>query len=250
MVVEERKNSVQKRNNWVRNLDVKKISEEHGCLKLLVKGADVQLLNAIRRTVMNNVPVLAMEDIAIYENNSVLFDEFLGNRLALLPIKMDKSYKEGEKVKFTLKKQGPGMVYSSDIKCKDPKMAIAYKDIPIVKLKEGQKIKLEITAVVGTGKQHAKWQPALISYKQLPKIKHKKLPQGIAKIAAKNSYEWTEHEMEKLAKEGAEFDYSGNNFLLMIESYAGLKNSKVLETALKRLGEKAEEFRKEIAKVK
>lgn len=231
-------------------MDVKKLSEKNGCLKVLVKGADVQLLNAIRRTVMNNVPVLAMEDISIYENDSVLFDEFLGNRLGLLPLKADGSYKEGDKVKLTLKKEGPGMVYSSDIKCKDPKVSVAFKDIPIVKLKKGQKLKLEISAEVGKGKKHVKWQPALVSYAQLPKLKSRNLGQGLSKIASKNAYDWTEQDSEQLVKAGAEFDYSENNYLLKIESYGGLKNSKILELALKRLEEKVEDFKKNSSKMK
>lgn len=231
-------------------MDIKNISEEKDSLKLLIKNIDIHLLNAIRRTVMNNVPTLAIENISIFENNSVLFDEFLGNRLGLIPLKTDaKSYKKGDKVKLVLQKEGPCMVYSSDIECKDPKIEVAFKDIPIVKLKEGQRIKMEMTACMNTGKEHAKWQPALISYMQLPKANSKKLGGELTKILAKNSYEWTQREMELLKKKG-ELDYSDKDFVLTIESYGGLENKEILMLAIDALKDKLKEFKEELKKIK
>lgn len=231
-------------------MDIKKISEENGRLSVLIKDIDVPLLNAVRRTVMNNVATLAIENISIYENNSVLFDEFLGNRLALLPLKTDLSvYKKGDKVKLTLQKEGPCTVYSADIKCSDPKVEIAYKGIPLLKLSDGQKIKLEMTAVMNSGKEHAKWQPALISYMQLPKVKNKKVGGELTKILAKNPYEWSQHEIELLEK-NAGIEYSENDFVLHIESYGGLKNEEILMLAINALQKKIKEFKEEIEKIK
>ena len=98
-------------------MDVKKISEKGSSTKILVKGIDAVLMNSIRRTIMSNVPVLAVEDVYIYDNASVVFDEFLAHRLAMIPIKSDdpKAYKAGDKIKLMLDKEGPCTVYSGDI---------------------------------------------------------------------------------------------------------------------------------------
>jgi len=125
-------------------MDFKKISEKHNNTKILVKGVNTTFINSIRRAMINSVPTFAIEDLTIYENNSVLFDEYLAHRIGLLPIKSDaKRYKLDDKIKFTLQKEGPGIVYSRDIKSTDPKIEIINQNVPIAKLKKGQKIKLE-----------------------------------------------------------------------------------------------------------
>jgi DNA-directed RNA polymerase alpha subunit len=64
-------------------------------------------MNALRRTIMVDVPCLAIEEVNFYENTGIIFDEMLANRLGLLPIKTDtKSYKKGDKVKLVLEKEG------------------------------------------------------------------------------------------------------------------------------------------------
>ena len=56
-------------------MEIKKISGKGNELKVLVEDVEPSFLNAIRRTVMNAVPSLAIEDVMIYENHSVIFDE-------------------------------------------------------------------------------------------------------------------------------------------------------------------------------
>src|SRR3989338_6557908 len=89
----------------------------------------------------------------------------------MVPIKSDHTqYKAGDTVKFVLDKEGPGMIYSRDIKSTDPKIEFIDKNVPIAKLKKDQRIRLEAEAVVGTGKEHVKWQSALIAFKEIPKV--------------------------------------------------------------------------------
>jgi len=186
-------------------LEVKKVSEKGGILKFSVKETDSAFANALRRTVMNNVPIFAVEDVSVFENNSVLFDEFLAHRLAMLPIRSGlKNYGEGESVTMTLEKEGPGMVYSKDVKSTDTKVEVLEKMIPLVKLKKGQRVKLEMKAVAGTGKEHAKWQPAIAAYEQ----------QG------------------------------EDGFLFMLETHGNLDNAEIIKSAVERLKEKAAEFKK------
>ena len=152
-------------------MDIKKISERTDQLKLLVTGLDTALLNSLRRTIMNAVPSYAAETVLIYENNSIVPDEMLAHRIGLLPVRVNKKKtKKGDIIKLTLEKEGPGNVYSSDISVQGTGAEMENKNVPLTKLKKGQKIKMEIETMAGTGKEHAKWQPALVSYKQVPKI--------------------------------------------------------------------------------
>ena len=224
--------------------------EDNDALKLLVKDTKPTFINTVRRAVMSYVPTLSVEKVSIYKNDSVLFDELLANRLALVPIKTNlKEYGEKDTLKLTLKKEGPCVVYSEDIESADPKCEVALKNIPIVKLGEGQEIKIEMTAVLGTGKDHVKWQPALISYAQLPKIKEGKSIKKYSDIITKDSYEWTDNDIEKLKKDSnVELEYS-NDFILTVESYGQLENKEVLLAAARKLKEKLKEFEDAIKEI-
>ncbi|PIU21838.1 MAG: DNA-directed RNA polymerase subunit D [Candidatus Diapherotrites archaeon CG08_land_8_20_14_0_20_34_12] len=230
-------------------LKISKLNDT-GALKLLIKDTTPTFMNTIRRAVMSLVPTLSVENVAVYKNDSVLFDELLANRLALVPIKTDlKEYGEKDTLKLTLEKEGPCIVYSSDIESRDPKAEVAFKNIPITKLGENQVIKLEMTAILGTGKDHVKWQPALISYAQLPKIKEGKSIKKYSDIITKDSYEWTDNDIEKLKKDpNVELEYS-NDFILTVESYGQLENKEVLMAAARKLKEKIKEFEEVVKEI-
>ena len=71
-----------------------------------MKGIDAALLNSVRRAALKDVPVLAIENISIYQNDSALFDVFLAHRLGLLTIKTHKTYKTGDKSTSSLSSTG------------------------------------------------------------------------------------------------------------------------------------------------
>lgn len=152
-------------------------------ISFLLKNSNATFANSLRRAMISEVPVLAIEDVELRKNSSVLYDEVIAHRLGLLPIKTDlKSYVlprdcscKGEgcarcRLKMTLKARGPGLVYASDIKSKDSKCTPVYPETPIVKLLKGQELELEATAVLGEGKEHAKWSPGLVWYRYKPKV--------------------------------------------------------------------------------
>ncbi|MEK6973047.1 MAG: DNA-directed RNA polymerase subunit D [archaeon] len=224
--------------------------EDNDSLKLLIRDTTPTFMNTIRRAIMSHVPTLSVENVSIYRNDSVLFDELLANRLCLIPIKTNlKEYGEKDTLKLTLEKEGPCIVYSSDIESQDLKAEVAFKNIPITKLSEGQIIKLEMTAILGTGKEHVKWQPALIAYAQLPKIKEGKSIKKYSDIITKDSYEWTNNDIEKLKKDpNVELEYS-NDFVLTVESYGQIENKEVLLAATKKLKEKIKEFEEAVKEI-
>ena len=52
-------------------------------------NAPRQYVNAIRRISINEVPTLAIDDVVILENSSVMHDEALAHRLGLIPLRTD-----------------------------------------------------------------------------------------------------------------------------------------------------------------
>ena len=249
-------------------MDIKKVHEEGNLSKYLIKGVTPAFMNALRRTIINNVPCLAVDEVTFYENESVTFDEMLGNRLGLLPIKTDvKAYKLGDTVKLVLEKVGPGDVTSKDIKCTDPKIEILDKKIIITKLGKDEKIKLEMTAKMSTGKEHARFQPALVSFNELPKIDNSKthkdikelieaMPEGTIEEKAGKLFLLDPYNIKTqnqfaniLEKFGVEIEYSKDEFILSLETTGQLTSSEVVAVALTQLNQKFEELNKELKKL-
>ncbi|MDI6718577.1 MAG: DNA-directed RNA polymerase subunit D [Methanomicrobiales archaeon] len=151
----------------------------------VLSGASPPFANTLRRTMIGEVPTLAIEDVHIYDNTSVLFDEMIAHRLGLIPLKTDLSSYVSQSecacegagcpactVTYTLSAEGPGIVRSRDLIPADPRAAPAEANVPIVELDEGQKLVLEARAVVNVGREHAKWQPTVAcGYKMYPIIR-------------------------------------------------------------------------------
>ena len=152
--------------------------------KFTITGVSTSFANMLRRAMISEVPTLAIEDVRIYDNTSVLFDEMLAHRLGLIPLRTDlKRYvPRGEcacegvgcpvcTATYTLSVEGPKTVYSSDLIPQDPDAPPAEEKIPIIDLAKEQKIVLEAYAIVSTGKEHAKWQATTAcGYKNYPEI--------------------------------------------------------------------------------
>ena len=161
-------------------MEVKKVFNEGTISKYIVTDTSYTFMNVVRRTIMNSTPCLAVDTVQIYENDSPIVDEMLANRIGLLPIKTDvKAYKKGNNVKLVLEKTGPGVVTTEDIKCSDPKIEISDKKILITKLGKGKKIKLEMNAIMDVGQTHSKYQPAIVSYNEVPSINNEKKYSGV-----------------------------------------------------------------------
>ena len=166
-------------------MDVTLLDQDKGgnAVSFLVKGTTPAFANALRRTVIEDVPTMAIEDVEFRKNSSILYDEMIAHRLGLIPLTTDaKSYMLPEdveedqresarcKLTMTLKAKGPCVVYAKDIETKDPKVKPVYGDMPIVKLLKGQNIELECGAYLGKGKDHVKWSPGHIFYKQRAQV--------------------------------------------------------------------------------
>jgi DNA-directed RNA polymerase subunit D len=169
-------------------LQIKVVEEKENTLRFLLAETNHAYANALRRAMIAEVPAMAIEDVVIVENTSVLYDEVIAHRLGLIPLKTDlDAYIPREEcdckselgcnkctASFTLEAEAavePIMVYSSDLKSETDVTPVS-GNIPIVKLGASQKLRLELYARLGRGVEHAKWQPvSACAYKYLPKIK-------------------------------------------------------------------------------
>ena len=139
-----------------------------------IEDTDVYFVNSLRRIMLAELPKLAIDDVIIYDNTSPLFDEMIAHRLGLIPIPTDLkilSFRNGCAcggkgcptctVRYTLSKEGEGVVYSGDLQPEHPSFAITETKIPIVELTKDQRVILEVEAVLGCGRDHAKWQTVI-----------------------------------------------------------------------------------------
>lgn len=133
-------------------------------LEFTVDGVNVEFANLIRRYGMVCVPTFAVDNIVMYENTSSIFDEYLAHRIGLIPLVTPVKAAGDAEVVFVIDETGPKVVYSADMKSKDADVKPAKDKIPVITLNEGQRLRLEAKAKIGTGKTHAKFQSGLLSY--------------------------------------------------------------------------------------
>ena len=263
-------------------IELLKLDKKQKKLSFILKNANAAFANAIRRSAIEEVPVMAIEDIEFRDNSSVLYDEIIAHRLGLIPLTTDlKSYNLPDKckcdgkgcaqcqLKLILKARGQGTVYSSEIKSTDPKVKPVYSKIPIVKLLKGQKLEFEATAVLGRGKEHAKWCPGLVYYKLMPIIEIKKQcknPEAVVKQCPQNIFVIKDNDLavnkDNLLKchlcnacvdvcdpKGAiEVGKDDTQFIFYVESWGQLKCKEIIEEALKIIKDNSNEFIREIKK--
>lgn len=249
--------------------------------KIIIEDTNPYFINAIRRTLLVDIPKLAIENITIYDNTSSLFDEIISHRLSLIPIPTHRElleFKEKCKclgegcpsctVHYTLSKEGECTVYSKDLKSEDSMWEIRDGKIPIASLLEGQRLILEAEANLGTGDSHVKWQAVSgLSYKYYPLITIKETcdlcgncvkdcPRNILKI--KNKKLVTEHIedcslcqtcAEVCKKKAIQVQGLPSKIILQYETDGSMTAKEVLVEALKILSGKFGELKKNIKEI-
>lgn len=205
------------------DVEIRELTETR--IKLLVKGTNHVFMNMLRRTIIADVPKMAIHNVDFhhgslgsamegdkeieFESSSPLFDEMIAHRLGLIPITTDLSLfnKRSEcpckgegcpscTIMYAINKRGPCVVYSGDL---EPVNHEAYRIrndvIPIVKLDEEQALLVYATAELGTGKEHAKFQATQAAgYQYYPKITVKEKAnedsEASVKVCPRGVLEW------------------------------------------------------------
>jgi len=133
----------------------------------LITDINISLANAIRRSV-GEVPILAVDEVDIYKNDSALYDEIIAHRIGLIPLKNQKM--KGDQT-VEMKLAAKGKDDSFEVLAGGLGEEVVNSETPIVLLREGQELELVARARSGIGKDHARFSPGVIFYKHLADIK-------------------------------------------------------------------------------
>lgn len=256
-------------------IEILKKDAKNNKLSFLLKGSTPAYANAIRRIMLSEVPTMAIEDVEIKKNNSILYDEIIAHRLGLIPLSTDlDSYKvlqEGEEpsaihqLKLSLKQKGPKIVTAADIETTDPKVKPVFSEMPIVKLLKGQELEFEATAVLGVGKEHMKWSPCHVYYTYDSDVKIKKQPKDAkafmsscpdnifvekaGKIEINKSKDFAPelYEVCEDVEQGVvEVKYDDTQFIFNVESWGQLEAKQIISKALQVFNEKLDDLQAQI----
>jgi DNA-directed RNA polymerase subunit D len=148
---------------------------------------------------MNRVPVYAIDEIIVYENTSAFFDEYIANRIGMIPIitpdKID------EEVMFSLNAEGPTVIMSGSLEPSNPKVHVANKNIPIIELANKQVLRIEGIARKKTGRQHAKFQGGIASYEYAEEGEYAFIVESFGQMSTKELIKRGLHELINKCKE-------------------------------------------------
>jgi DNA-directed RNA polymerase subunit D len=245
----------------------------------ILEDANPVIANTLRRTILEQVPTMAIEELEFTKNSSSLYDEIISHRIGLIPLSTDlKTYELPEKhphngagnpkveLHLTLSSKGPCTVYSGDLQSKDPKVKPVFTKIPIVKLLKGQELEFDAIAVLGKGKQHMKWAPGHVWYKYRTVVEIKD-NQKAKELSESNPYkEWRSPELDVTAEANLKYplpltimeenpsvfkvSYSDKDFVFYLESWGQLSCKEILLTAIEIVNEKLDLFDEQVKTLK
>jgi len=173
-------------------------------------GVDASIANALRRILIAEVPTVAIEHVYVWNNTSIMVDEVFSQRAGLIPLNVDPALLEMKENIHDQATDRNTIVFKLQIECArntaapkesiDPAVlfhdtlvlarhlewipqgeqsevfaerppAPTIPDVVLVKLRPGQAMEMEMHAVKGVGRDHAKFSPvATASYRLLPHI--------------------------------------------------------------------------------
>lgn len=268
-------------------MQIKILEKKDNSLRFYMSGLVPQIANGLRRIMIAEVPTMAIDDVIMVENNSPLRDEMIAHRLGLIPLKTDLSYAARRlcdcqsdlgcskcSVTLTLEAGAPDgarSVYSKELKSSDSDVVPVSGDIPILKLAQGQHVRLEAYARLGTGGEHAKWQPVAVSaYKYAPLIKIdlekcgackqeclKSCPKGVLGVKDKRIIILDQGKcdmcrlcVESCPKDSVTVEAEKDAYIYNIESTGALPPEAIVEKALEILLEKTEDFEEQVSLIR
>jgi DNA-directed RNA polymerase subunit D len=151
--------------------DVEVIDRDGEQVRFLVRDVTPALANGVRRAILADVPTASIDTVRFVENSSVMFDEQLALRLGLVPLTTPDDLRGEDTVTLAMDVEGPGTAYSGDLVSQDPHVEPAVESVPIIDLKEDQRLELEAEAVLGRGRDHAKHQGGVaVGYRHLQRV--------------------------------------------------------------------------------
>ncbi|MCU4740251.1 DNA-directed RNA polymerase subunit D [Halobacteria archaeon AArc-m2/3/4] len=153
--------------------DVEFVEREDREARFLVRGVTPAFANGIRRAMVADVPTMAVDTVRFIENSSVMFDEQIALRLGLVPLTTppEGEFVEDDTVTLSIDVQGPATAYSGDLVSSDDLVQPADENVPIIQLKDDQRLEAEADAIMNHGKNHAKHQGGVaVGYRHLQRV--------------------------------------------------------------------------------
>jgi DNA-directed RNA polymerase subunit D len=169
-------------------MDIEVLEKSDQRVVFVVQNISIEMANAIRRIVLSEIPVMAIDEVIVLKNDSPLYDEIISHRLGMIPLTTDlEAYKLPQdcdcggygcpicQVSLTCEVTNttnmPLDVYSGDLKSNDPKIIPVNPKIPIVKIDKNNQLIIEAYAILGRARDHVKWQAVSnIFYRFYPEI--------------------------------------------------------------------------------
>lgn len=257
--------------------------------KFILRNSSPAMANALRRTMLQDIPKMAidkvefhlgpiMQDDKEYESVTSLFDEIIAHRLGLIPVPTNDQFTfqkdcscggvgcPGCTIMYSLNKVGPGTVLSGDLMpLGDSTLKVKDEAIPIVELTDTQAVLIYATAVMGTAKQHVKWQAAFgVGYSYMPTVTIKADKAGVAevqeaaasypglfkveggKLVVDDIYRACTYgkavEQDPALQDAVTVEWDDTAFVFKYETDGSLTARQVLDKAVEILEQKAEEF--------
>ncbi|KAJ1901646.1 RNA polymerase II subunit 3 [Kickxella alabastrina] len=156
-------------------------SLDKNSIDFVLSNTHLSVANSLRRTMIAEVPTMAIDLVEFIENTSVLADEYIAHRLGMIPLTshtVDQfkytrdctcaNYCKECSVEFSLHVKctegGTRSIYSTDLisSNKDVVPVVDSEDprgIILIKMRKGQEINIHCIAKKGVAKEHAKWSP-------------------------------------------------------------------------------------------
>ena len=253
-------------------MDVRIIDKKDRKIVVQIDDIDISFANALRRIMLNEIPVLSIDDVNFIDNNSGFYDEILAHRLGLIPLTFSNLNLKSEckcngkgcincEVSISLNKKGPCVVKAGDIISSLADVNPLDPEILLVELLEGQSVKLEAIARLGLGSDHAKWQPAVVGYRYFPIVRTKDkedlapalkiCPQGVygkkdGSIGVVKSINCDLCMRCTEVTDSISISYDDTKFIFTIESVSGMSAEDIFIQALDILGQKSKDFIKTV----
>ncbi len=152
--------------------EVQFVDRSERSARFVVRPITPAFANGIRRAMIADVPTFSIDTVRVIENSSVMFDEQIGLRLGLVPLTTPpREFEIGDEVTLSLDVSGPDTAYSGDIVSSDDMVTVADQNVPIIDLKDGQRLEVEADAVLDVGREHTKHQGGVaVGYRHLQTV--------------------------------------------------------------------------------
>ena len=208
------------------SLNLEVIEKDEYNLVFVIEGISVEMANAIRRIMITEIPVMAIDEVIILKNDSPLYDEIVAHRLGMLPLKTDldvyKLPSECECGGYGCPLCGcsltceihntdnkPMTIESGHLKSNDPKIIPVNPDIPILKIDRNDRFIIEAYCSLGIAKTHAKFSAVSnVYYRFFPLIEFDDSKCSncsdkciVFRMCPKKLYDFSNNKTPKLEKE-------------------------------------------------